>query len=308
MKQLIYIPGHIQPQSGRLVDDLTLLNENELTLYHLGESASITDSITKNFAIALGRGANNQPLVFPEVDVKSLTVVKATHKNGDNFFLRIAPTNVTIGAEYGFVLAKKGVGFNERNTWHFSVVAKNTNVAKLLQEFEKLIKANAETSNLCNVSVQGNELWVKTADTDYVTDYSVAITDGFNESEVVVATPPSPAILDKKYVQDLASRCAAGKGFNLTAEDAHEMYPGYPETIENVMHTMYTLRFAVPRVAAKQRDEVVYQIVHLVCDSDNERLISYLDTAFADYLPEGNVAGRARVLSLDEDENPNHGE
>ena len=28
-------------------------------------------------------------------------------------------------------------------------------------------------------------------------------------------------------------------------------------------YVLYTLRFAVPRVAAKQRDEVVYQIVHL---------------------------------------------
>lgn len=307
MKQLIYIPGNTAPQSGRLVDDLTLLNKNELAVYRLGESASITDSATKNFAIALGRGANNQPLVFPEVDIKSLTVVKAISKPGDNFFLRIVPTNVTVGAEYGFVLAKKGVGFNERNTWHFSVVAKNSTVTKLLQEFEKLIKANAETSNLCNVSIQGHELWVKTADTDYVTNYSVAITDGFNESEVIVATSPSPAILDKKYVQDLASRCAAGKGFNLTGEDVHEMYPGYPETIEDAMHTMYTLRFAVPRVAAKQRDEVVYQIVHLVCNNENEALISYLDTIFAAYLPKGNSAGRARVLSLDEDENPNDG-
>ena len=31
---------------------------------------------------------------------------------------------------------------------------------------------------------------------------------------------------------------------------------------------MYTLRFAVPRVGAKQRDEVVWQTVHLVMPSD----------------------------------------
>ena len=42
---------------------------------------------------------------------------------------------------------------------------------------------------------------------------------------------------------------------------------------------MYTLRFAVPRVAAKQRDEVVYQIVHIVVPSATT-VVTTLDTIF----------------------------
>ena len=78
---------------------------------------------------------------------------------------------------------------------------------------------------------------------------------------------------------DLASRCAAGKGFNYTAQDASEIYPGYPEEVEDTTYTMYTLRFAVPRVAAKQRDEVVYQIVHIVVPSA-ATVVTTLDTIF----------------------------
>ena len=76
----------------------------------------------------------------------------------------------------------------------------------------------------------------------------------------------------------MASRCAAGKGFNYTAEDAHEMYPGYPEAVADTTYTLYTLRFKVGRSAAKQRDEQVYQIVHIAVPSSATTLIGNIDT------------------------------
>ena len=76
----------------------------------------------------------------------------------------------------------------------------------------------------------------------------------------------------------MASRCAAGKGFNYTAEDAHELYPGYPETVADTTYILYTLRFKVGRSAAKQRDEQVYQIVHIAVPSEETTLIGKIDT------------------------------
>ena len=56
------------------------------------------------------------------------------------------------------------------------------------------------------------------------------------------------------------------------------MYPGYPEAVADTTYTLYTLRFKVGRSAAKQRDEQVYQIVHIAVPSDASDLISSLDT------------------------------
>ena len=77
----------------------------------------------------------------------------------------------------------------------------------------------------------------------------------------------------------MASRCAAGKGFNYTGEDGKEIYPGYPEVVSEDQYVLYTLRFAVPRASAKQRDEVVYQIVHIAVPV-GAAAITTLDTIF----------------------------
>ena len=87
------------------------------------------------------------------------------------------------------------------------------------------------------------------------------------------------AVCDKAYIQDLASRCAAGKGFNYAADDGKELYPDYPEVVADDQYVLYSLRFAVPRVASKQRDEVVYQLVHIAVPVGSDA-ITTLDTIF----------------------------
>ena len=109
-------------------------------------------------------------------------------------------------------------------------------------------------------------------------DFEIVCADELTGVKPTNVTNGIAAILDKAYVEDLASRCAAGKGFNYTAEDAHEMYPGYPETVADTTYTLYTLRFKVGRSAAKQRDEQVYQIVHIAVPSSSTTLIGNLDT------------------------------
>ena len=109
---------------------------------------------------------------------------------------------------------------------------------------------------------------------------------------------------DKAYIQDLASRCAAGKGYNLLGDDGKEIYPGYPEDVEDLVpntsgssgastagYAIYNLHFATRRLAGKQLNELVWQYVHIAVPITNS---SY--ATFDTILPEGKftqVANKA---------------
>lgn len=297
MKQLIYLPGNVAPNTTVVgTRDFRKLKLGSICIYELGEASPLTTAASKNFAIATGRDVDSTAFLIPEVDVKSLTVVKSSNSPFVGFLREVTmPSNITVGSEYTLIFAKKGVVFNERSNWTVSVVAKTTNVTDLANQVMDAINNNPNI--VANVSFASNKLTITGTNPDY--DYNVVLGEGFVKTPTDKNTPTKQPILDKAYVEDLALSCAAGKGFNLTAENAHELYPGFPESIEDTSYIMYTLRFAVPRAAAKQRDEVVYQIVHIVVTKANTTTQTYLDTVFAPWLTNGAAA--ANVLSLDDD-------
>ena len=177
--------------------------------------------------------------------------------------------------EYTIMLVKKGVVFHERNTWTATSFAKSTTVADVAADLVKQINASKETSGM-TASNEGGVITLTAAQPGV--DFEIVCADELTGVKPTAVTNGIAAILDKAYVEDLASRCAAGKGFNYTAEDAHEMYPGYPEAVADTTYTLYTLRFKVGRSSAKQRDEQVYQIVHIAVPSSATTLIGNLDT------------------------------
>ena len=90
---------------------------------------------------------------------------------------------------------------------------------------------------------------------------------------------------DVAYIKDLASQCAAGKGFDYVEGDGKEIYPGYPEALDGTTYNIYTLRFQVGRKSAKTRDEKVWQLVHIAvptdatCKSSLEDILEAPDTS-----------------------------
>ena len=270
-------------QSNADLTNGSLVTAGKIGFYHLDEPLTALNAstpVTKNFGIVVSKGADVMPLRFPEVDIKTLQVAKASYKAGSKFQATITIPTTIVGNEYTIVIAKKNVVFHERNTWSYTQIAKAatsaeaTRIAGLIKDS---INANSETSG---VTATNNGAAITITGGVIGADYTVKGADGLlgvNPTGVVVG---KPEMLGTSYVKDLASRCAAGKGFNYTAEDASEIYPGYPENIpEDKGFTMWTLRFAVPRVGAKQRDEVVYQLVHLVCpNADKNTPLETLDT------------------------------
>lgn len=276
MKQLLIISNTTLNSGATAPKDLSSMAKGAIGFYHLdNDTAWLSTAATKNFAIALGGGTKSNAFVIPEVDFSSLTLQKSTNQAASTFTAKVTISSVTAGKEYTIIIVKKGVVFHERNTWTATSYAKSTTVADVATDLVKQINASKETSGM-TASNSGGVITLTAAQPGV--DFEIVCADELTGVKPTSVTNGVAAILDKAYVEDLASRCAAGKGFNYTAEDAHEMYPGYPEVVADTTYTLYTLRFKVGRSAAKQRDEQVYQIVHIAVPSTAEALLSSIDT------------------------------
>ena len=276
MKQLLIVSNTTLNGGASAPKDLSSMAKGAIGFYHLDDDNTwLSTAATKNFAIALGYGTKANAFVIPEVDFSSLTLQKATSQAAATFTAKVTISSVAVGKEYTIIIVKKGVVFHERNTWTATSLAKSTTVADVAADLVKQINASKETSGM-TASNEGGVITLTAAQPGV--DFEIVCADELTGVKPTAVTNGIAAILDKAYVEDLASRCAAGKGFNYTAEDAHEMYPGYPETIADTTYTLYTLRFKVGRSAAKQRDEQVYQIVHIAVPSSATTLIGNLDT------------------------------
>lgn len=276
MKQLLIVSNTTLNSGATAPKDLSSMAKGAIGFYHLdNDTAWLSTAATKNFAIALGGGTKTNAFVIPEVDFSSLTLQKATTQAASTFTAKVTISSVTAGKEYTIIIVKKGVVFHERNTWTATSYAKSTTVADVAADLIKQINASKETSGM-TASNSGGVITLTAAQPGV--DFEIVCADELTGVKPTDVTNGIAAILDKAYVEDLASRCAAGKGFNYTAEDAHEIYPGYPEAVADTTYTLYTLRFKVGRSAAKQRDEQVYQIVHIAVPSTAEALLTSLDT------------------------------
>ena len=276
MKQLLIVSNPTLNGGAATPKDLSTMAKGAIGFYHLDDdTAWLSTAVSKNFAIALGYGTKANAFVIPEVDFSSLTLQKATNQAATTFTAKVTISSVTVGKEYTIIIVKKGVVFHERNTWTATSYAKSTTVADVAADLVKQINASKETSSM-TASNEGGVITLTAAQPGV--DFEIVCADELTGVKPTAVTNGIAAILDKAYIKDLASRCAAGKGFNYTAEDAHEMYPGYPEDVADTTYVLYTLRFKIGRSAAKQRDEQVYQIVHIAVPSTEVTLIGNLDT------------------------------
>lgn len=269
MKQLFICQKKAYAESTAKSTDLTTVPEGTVAFFNLKTGALLTGDTeaTDDFSIVVGRGTDKMPLVFPEVNLKTLEVTKATYQAGATFTAKITVPTPEKGTHYTVVVTKKGTVFNERSNWTFTTVATTTTAADVAKQITAQINGNKYQLGV-SASYSGGAITITALEEGK--DYEVLGADGLIGVAPTDVTHGKKAELDKADIQELASRCAAGKGFNDTYGDS--IYPGYPEVVDEDQYVLYTLRFAVPRVAAKQRDEVVYQIVHLAVPVDSASL------------------------------------
>lgn len=276
MKQLFITKKNAYATSTAKSTDLTTVTEGTIALFSLKDGSLLTAAPTSNFSIVVGRGTNKMPFVFPEVDIKTLEVSKASYEASATFTAKITVPTPEKGTDYTVVIIKKGTVFNERSNWTFTTRALTTTAADVAKAITAQINGN---KNQLGVKAEYSGGAITITAIEAGTDYEVLGADGLMGVEPTSVTHGKKAKLDKADVQDLASKCAAGKGFNDVYADGETIYPDYPEVVSESQYVLYTLRFAVPRAYAKQRDEVVYQLVHIAVPV-GAGCITTLDTVF----------------------------
>lgn len=256
---------------------------------------SAGDIANGNFGIALGRPNGQVPFMIPEVDVKTLTYTKAAYDAGKAFKRKFTFPTPVVGTEYTILFVKKGTVPHERNTWHCSIVAGTATASTEAAAFKAVIEDRLGDKFTVSVATAAITITGKNVGEQW----DAKLLDGLAGVSFAGSTDfvdAAPAVGDAAYVKELASKCAAGKGFTDTYEDGATTIPGYPEAVEpSGQYTIFTLRFAVPRVAAKTRDEVVNQVVHIACTStqaeDIEDLITPADSSSSNSSSSGSGSG-----------------
>lgn len=313
MKQLLIVNSNKALNATNATPyDLSGLEKGAITFWELGSSSALSSAPTKNFGIALGRGNNSPAFVIPEVDISTLEITKSLPTPGAAFSTTFTFPTPTAGKEYGLTILKLGTVLNERNTFHVSIVAKSSTAATEAAALRTAI--NNKSNELLEVTASGSSTTITITGNKVGQGWKVILTDelaSVSQSSTVTAVK---AIGDKEYVVDLASRCAAGKGFNYLGEDGKEIYPGYPEDVENLIpntsgqdgvstagYVVFNLHFATKRESGKQLNSPVWQYVHIAVPITNS---SY--NTISGILPEGkfteaNVAAlAARVEALED--------
>lgn len=284
MKQLLIVSNGTLNGGATKPTDLSSMTKGAIGFFQLDKLGAWLDAApTDNFGIALGGGSDALPFIIPEVDIKSLQVQKSSPAAGAAKVVTFTFPTPVVGKEYTVIIVKKGVVFNERSNWTSNVIASTTTVAT---EAGKLVKAINANNSIHGVTASISSATVTLTGTKGI-DFEVKLVDGLSNITPNISTPFSQSVGQKADIQELALACAAGKGFEYLADEGTEIYPGFPEAVNDAQYYLYTLRFKVGREASKQRDEQVWQTVHIAVpkntanDTASTGLIAKIDTILA---------------------------
>lgn len=288
MKQLLIVNSAKALKSG-VADDLTVLDAGQIGFFNLtpdasganeGKTTFLAAKPTANFGIALGRGSNFPAFVIPEVDVNTLSVSVAKPSAGNVFKTKFTFPTPVVGKEYTVIVVKKGVLPNERNKWSTSIVAKTTNAVTEATALVKAIKD--KTNDMFPVTASNASAVVTIEGLTIGEGWDVKFADNLAGASVVSNFPEEakPNIGDAAYIKDLAQRCAADKGIVYLDQASKDIYPGFPEAVEDIAqadiatkgYTVFSLHFATKRESGKTGDEQVWQYVHIAVPTNNASL------------------------------------
>lgn len=272
--------------------DLSNLAEGAISFFELGGSAVLAAAATKNFAIALGRSGDVMPFIIPEININTLSITVTQPSAGQKFKAEITIPTPVEGKNYTLTMVKKGTVVNERfkfSATEFVPAGASMTAAAMATSLGNQFKNYANNGTLAiTVTVASAKITIES--NNYTDQYELVASDSLHGT-AVTTTPSKPNIGDKTYIENLAQQCAAGKGFNYLARESRDIYPAYPENVEEIAQTelatkgyvVFNLRFATKREAGKTMDEAVWQYVHIAVPKNNS---SY--STIAAILPEGN--------------------
>lgn len=201
------------------------------------------------------------PVLFKETPSIGVTTYNAAEVYRAEFSI----PEVQPYSDYTVIFIKKGKQFNERSNWTCTIhTGANTNNIGVAKQIETYLKNNKAALQL---SVELDEANITVTGPATGENYEIKLADELLNVEIN-QTYGSEGIGTLEYVKDLAAKCAADAGFEYTAEDALELYPGlnfdFTDTDGNKVEQfdVLNLRFAEPRLTGTH-EELVYQIIHV---------------------------------------------
>lgn len=214
---------------------------------------------------------------------------KMLYRPGTIFKASIVIPEELYNGDYTIIIAKKGVGFNERNKWTSTVSYGLNDTLELLgKRLATAINNNSVSSGVKATYTDSTRTLTITA-LEVGVDYAIVAADNFYGTEVNVITIGKKAFGDAAMVTDMFNKAAADMGFEYTGlADDLGLYPDYfnynplaNNPTADTGFTIFTLRFAEPR-EMKTVDEVVHQIVQIAIPTGVDT-IGTLDTIFAKF-------------------------
>lgn len=297
MRQIIYgtsNPGNITSVSKLTNGMMAFVYDNTVI-----NTSNVKDA-PKAFSLLVKRSADNGGDIVIPIHKNNFSYVKS-----ETFAATTFEGEITVNAAgkglYTIIIAKKGVGFNERNKWSFSYYndADTLDTTKMSNAIIKEM-----TSSNCGVTAKFASGKFTITAIEKGVDYAIIGADLLTNAAVNITTPGSAGLGTSKQIAELFSKAAADNGILYTYEDGmHDLYPNYPgdpsttKTTTDELYTVYTLRFAEPR-AVKTRDEVVNQIVQIVVK--DAQLNGYIGDVLNTLVSNGG--SEASAVSVDDDE------
>ena len=243
---------------------IDVLTQGQLCMYDLsGGVPDQTKVPVKAGLMVVGNTEGNR--VLPIYNNK-LSYVVSSYKAPKTFSQTVTVVSQGIG-DYTLIVAKKGVGFNERNKWTSTIhVFDDTETeAKIAEKLAKSINNNSVSSGV-KATVSGAVITITAIKAGV--DYALVPADYLTASTLGTATAGTCGQNTAEHIKDLHAKAAADMGFNDTQQFTELLYKGYEiDPLAGSPATDYgfdvvTIKFAEPR-ETRTVDQDVNQIIQV---------------------------------------------
>lgn len=240
------------------------LAKGQLCMYDLSSGKPDQTKVpVKAGLMVVGNTEGNR--VLPIYNNK-LSYVTSIYQAPKPFSQTVTVVSQGIG-DYTLIVAKKGVGFNERNKWTSTIhVFDDTETeAKIAEKLTKSINNNSVSSGV-KATVSGAVITITAIKAGV--DYALVPADYLTASKLGTATAGTCGQNTAEHIKDLHAKAAADMGFNDTQQFTELLYKGYEiDPLAGTPATDYgfdvvTVKFAEPR-ETRTVDQDVNQIIQV---------------------------------------------
>lgn len=251
--------------------DLSGMADGSIGFYECDAATWLAVAPKKDFAIVAGRGADNAAIVMPEVNLKTLKIVKAAYTAGTKLkkqFTLVSPSD-DLGVridnrlffDYTVIVSVAGTKLNERVNYVYSERFPKTVVSKIATKIGKHFSNQfAEAGVDIKVTVTAEKVSFEASKDDSI--FNVTLTDALAPL-AITTTAAVAACGTPEQILSLAKACAADAGYQY--HEDKDIYPGYLADVnKGATYDLYTLSYSnVLHPAAHVMEESVNQVIHI---------------------------------------------